>query len=304
MTMLRRMICAAALVAVSAMALVGCQSQAPESESAPTSEAPANHPERIVSLSPTVTEMLYAIGAGDQVAVTDKYSNYPEEAPRDPELSGFKPNAEAVVGYTPDLVVTSQDDPKFADAIKAANIELLVLPAAGSLDEVYSQFTKLGEATGHAGEAKEQVDTLRREIDQAVALVDSKIIDAHLPYYHEVSDDLYSVADSSFLGQIYALFGMHSVAPTASAKKFPQLTNEAVIASNPRVIFLADKLDEGQDPVEFVAKRPGWETIDAVANKRVTVLDKDLASRWGPRLPQLVRMIAEALKDVTLPSHV
>ena len=117
-------------------------------------------PERIVSLSPTATEMLYAIGAGDQVVAVDDFSNYPEGTPMT-DLSGFEPNVEAVTTYEPDLVVLSFDANDVVAGLERVDIPVLEYPAATSLDESYDQITQLGAATGHAGEAADSSTTCR-----------------------------------------------------------------------------------------------------------------------------------------------
>src|SRR5699024_2713483 len=118
-------------------------------------------------------------------------------------------------------------------------------------------------------------------------------------YYHELSSSYHSISDRTYLGQIYAAFGLSSIAPDTD--DYPQLTSEAVVAANPDIIFLANTKAEGMDP-ETVAARPGWETIDAVRDDQVISLDDDLASRWGPRVDELVEEIARQLNEQVVPT--
>lgn len=249
-------------------------------------------PTKIVSLSPTSTEILFGIGAGEQVIAADEYSTYPTDAPKVDGLSGYNLNAESVIGYDPDLVVLSQDKPEFLEALKAVEIPVLVMPAAKTIDQVYDQIERLGAATGHVGDAVEVVANMQSDIDAAVASVPAEIREAGLTYYHEVSGDYYSVTDSTFLGNIYGLFGLKSIA--TGDKDYPQLSAEAIIDANPDLIFRANHKSENIS-VEDVAKRPGWDTIAAVKNGVIIDLDEDIASRWGTRVSQLVQMIAEEL---------
>lgn len=252
-------------------------------------------PERIVSLSPAVTEMLFAVGAGDQVVAADEYSNYPAEAPLVEGLSGFTPNVESILDYDPDLVVLMSADESILSGLDSAGVSTLLIPAAEDLDSTYVQIQQVGVATGHADEADELVTEMKSDIDEAVASVSDEIKNQNLTYFHELGSDLFTVSENTYIGQIYSLFGMTSIAEGGDA--YPQLSNEAIIAANPDLIFLSDATAEDLT-VEDVAARPGWNTLDAVNNDRVLILDDDVASRWGPRVSQLVQDIAAHLNEL------
>jgi iron complex transport system substrate-binding protein len=247
----------------------------------------AKQPKRIVSLSPTATENLYAIGAGKQVVAVDELSNYPARAPRT-KLSGYTPNAEAIAGYRPDLVVVRTDSGLTA-ALGKLKIPVLVEPEAANLAQAYAQVTQLGRATGHSKRAAATMRSMRARIKAAVASVPRG---RSLAVYHELTTDYYSVTSRTFIGQIYRLFGLRNIADSAGGSSdFPQLSGEYVIASNPDLIFLADSKCCGQS-LATVAARPGWNTIIAVKARRVVRLDDDVASRWGPRVASLVQTVA------------
>ncbi|MFC4048418.1 ABC transporter substrate-binding protein [Actinomadura syzygii] len=255
---------------------------------------PAN-PKRIVSLSPTHTETLFAIGAGKQVVAADDYSNYPPNAPRT-KLSGFKPNAEAVIAYKPDLVVVSDDLNGIVKALEKVKVPVLFEPAASKLDEVYDEINDLGQATGHTAEATKVVTGMRTTIEQTVA-ASSKA--KGLTYYHELDNQLHSVTSSTFVGQVYGMFGLRNIADEADKASggYPHLSREYVLKEDPDLIFLADTKCCGQNAAAL-AKRPGWSVLDAVKNKGVVELDDDIASRWGPRLPEFVKAIGDAVQRV------
>src|SRR3954454_16564596 len=124
-------------------------------------------PTRIVSLSPTGTEMLFAIGAGAQVVAADSYSNYPSDAPTT-KLSAYEPNAEAIANYQPDLVIYATDPGDLQSSLDKLEITALSEPAAATMDDVYAQMEQLGMATGHADEAKTQADALKAKIEGVV----------------------------------------------------------------------------------------------------------------------------------------
>ncbi|GAB2867421.1 ABC transporter substrate-binding protein [Actinocorallia aurea] len=248
---------------------------------------------RIVSLSPTTTEMLFAIGAGEQVVAVSDYSTFPEEAPRT-DLSGFKPNAEAIAGYKPDLVVLSDDMDGIVAALGKLKIPVVLEPAATVLDDSYDQIADLGTATGRSAEAADVVKDMRDRIDAAVKAVPDG---SGITYFHEVTTDLYTITSKTFLGQIYGLFGLENIADGADKQGtgYPQLSAEAVLKADPKLIFLADAKGAGQS-AETVAGRAGWSGLTAVKSGGVVTLDDDIASRWGPRLPELIEDISEAVK--------
>jgi iron complex transport system substrate-binding protein len=273
----------------------------PSSEATDTSdttEAPADGPERIVSLSPTGTEMLFAIGAGDQVVAVDDQSDFPEGVPTT-DLSGYEPNLEAIIEYEPDLVVAGGLAEDIVTGLEAVGAEVFDLPAAVTLDDAYGQIADLGIATGHEDEAAEVVATMRADIDELVAEVPERVTPP--TYYHELDDTLYTVTSATFIGEIYGLAGLSNVAdeadPAGEFGGYPQLSPEFLVTADPDFIFLADTECCGQD-AGTVAARPGFAGLSAVADDQVVELSDDIASRWGPRVVDLLRTIVEATAGV------
>jgi iron complex transport system substrate-binding protein len=250
-------------------------------------------PERIVSLSPTATEMLYAIGAGDQVVAVDDFSNYPEGTPMT-DLSGFEPNVEAITTYDPDLVVLSFDANDVVAGLERVDIPVLEYPAATSLDESYDQITRLGTATGHSGEAADVVEDMRADIDDLADQAAEH--DDALTYYHELDDQLHTATSGTFIGQVYALAGLENVAdPADDGTGYPQVSAELLLESDPDMIFLADEA-AGVDAAA-VAARPGWGEMAAVRNGDIVELDPDITSRWGPRVVDFLRTVVKATSE-------
>ena len=246
-------------------------------------------PVRIVSLSPTATEMLFAIGAGKQVKAADDYSNFPANAPKT-KLSGFKPNVEAIVAYKPDLVVASADGDAMK-ALRALKIPVIVLPAAEKITDSYAQIEQLGAATGHIADAVKVSSTMQSDIAAIVASLPKRT--APLRYFHELDNTLYSVTSKTFIGQLYSLLGMTNVADAADKEGFgyPQLSAEYLVTADPDVILLADTKCCAQDAAA-VAKRAGFSGLTAVKSGQIIALDDDVASRWGPRVVDLLRILA------------
>ncbi|MDX1448608.1 MAG: ABC transporter substrate-binding protein [Acidimicrobiia bacterium] len=260
-----------------------------------------SRPEAIVSLSPTATEMLFAVGAGPQVVAVDEYSYYPEEAPVT-DLSGFTPNLEAIVSYEPDLVIVSDDIDGIAGALDGVGVTTLVLPAVSTIDEVYDQIRVVGAATGNADSAESVASAMEAEIDALVASVDMPA--TPLSYYHELGSDgggsFYSVTSSTFIGEVFGAFGLVNIADPADADGFgyPVLSVEFIIDADPDLIFYTNCCG---DTPETIAARPGWDSISAVRSGAMYELDDDLASRWGPRLVEFFRLVAAAVGEATNP---
>ncbi len=248
----------------------------------------------IVSMSPSATEMLFAIGAGDLVVAVDNNSNFPPEAPTDEALTSFPVNVEGIVGYGPTHVVSSGP----IEGLAEVGIENVILPFAATFDDTYTQIEQLGALTGNVGEAGELVGQIQTDI---AAIVDATEAPEGLTYYHELDNTFFSSTSSTFVGQVYSLFGLENIAdaadPDGESFGFPQLTEEFLITADPDLIFLADTICCGQT-AETVAARPGWESLSAVTNGNVVELNDDIASRWGPRIVDYTQAIADALSEV------
>jgi iron complex transport system substrate-binding protein len=250
-------------------------------------------PQRIVSLSPSLTEDLFAIGAGKQVIAVDDQSDYPKAAlAKRTKLSGFTPNAEAITGYKPDLVVLSYDAKGIVTALRKLRLRVLDLDAPKTLAGAYAQIGQLGVLTGHRSEATALVKRMQTRI---AALVSSVKSARGLSVYHELGPDLYSATSNTFIGRIYTLFGLKNIADAAAGgSDYPQLSAEYVLSANPDLIVLADTTCCAQTPAT-VAARPGWSQIKAVRSSSVVRIDDSIASRWGPRIVNFARAVASAL---------
>jgi len=253
-------------------------------------------PVRIVSISPTATEDLFAIGAGSQVVAVDDQSNYPASAPRT-KLSGFTPNVEAIAGYKPDLVVTSGDPKGLVAALGKLHIPVLLEPAATNMAGVYAQIRQLGRATGRDAAARALVTRLQGSVKTIVGSLPKG--GQKLSVYHELSPDFYSATSHTFIGKVYAMLGLRNVADAAdkSGSGYPKLSAEYIVGADPDLIVLSDTLCCGQNLAKVKA-RPGWSGIAAVTNGGVVGVSDDVASRWGPRVVDFMRSVAGAVRVV------
>lgn len=255
-------------------------------------------PARIVSISPTSTEVLFAIGAGDQVAAVDSMSDFPENAPVT-ELSAFTPSVEAIASFDPDLVFLSFDPSDIVAGLEAIGIAVILHGTALTMDDAYGQWEQVGTATGHVSEAAALVATTTADMlsafDSLPETSDS------VTYYYELGPTLYSATSATFIGGLLAPAGMENIADPADTDGFgyPELSAEYIIDADPTLILLADTKCCGAS-LDTVAQRPGWASMTAVANGNVVELDDDIASRWGPRVVDLVEDVVAAILRLEL----
>ena len=253
----------------------------------------ARKPAAIVSLSPTATEMLFAIGAGAQVKAADKNSDYPPSAPRT-TLDAFNLNVEAIAAYQPDLVVASGLSTAQSRQLAKLQVQVLDEPAATSIAQSFQQITELGAASGHQDGATAEIASMQKEIAGIVQSAPKQLT----RYYYELDQTYYSVTSTTFIGRVLGLIGLKSIADSAKGAAasggYPQLSGEFILKADPDYVFLADTRCCKQSPTT-VAKRPGWVSLSAVREGRVVPLDDDIASRWGPRIVDLLRTVSEAV---------
>jgi iron complex transport system substrate-binding protein len=250
-------------------------------------------PVRIVSLSPSGTEDLFAVGAGKQVTAVDDQSDYPKQAPRT-NLSGFRPNVEAIASYKPDLVVVSGDGGLVA-SLEKLGITVLLEPAPNTIAEAYDEIRQLGQATGHAPAATTVVRGMQKKLTALIRSVPKKA--RHLKVFHELSPDYFTATSATFIGRVYKLFGFRNIADAADSSHtgYPQLSAEYIVSTDPDIVVLADSVCCGQTAAT-VGERPGWQGVAAVQHRRVVPVDDSIASRWGPRIVDFARVVATVAK--------
>ncbi|MBB6481892.1 ABC transporter substrate-binding protein [Spirochaeta isovalerica] len=255
-----------------------------------------SYPQRIISLSPSTTETLFAIGAGDQVVGVTSYCNYPAEAATREIIGGFSPKTisiETIISLNPDLVIAgvSAHQP-IADTLKEAGIPVLSIEPK-SVDDVRSVIEELGMITGH----EEQGKALSEEIEERIEAVQqklSKLDGDRLRVFYEVWDaPLMTAGPESFTGQMISYAGGNNIFTDVEGD-YPQVSSEELVSRNPQAIIASethgDKLNS-----EALREREGWDAIDAYINDRIILLDGDIVSRPGPRMIEAIEMMAEAL---------
>jgi iron complex transport system substrate-binding protein len=260
-----------------------------------SSSGDEQRPTRIVSISPSATETLFAIGAGDQVIAVDEESDHPAGVPRT-DLSSYQPNVEAIVGYGPDLVVLPASVPRDVRAgLRRVGLRVLAQPAPANLDDAYAQMRELGRITGHAEAGQQLAERTQAKVERLIVGAPS----GHgLDFFHELDPDLFTTGTKSFIGRIYQRLGLRNVADPAARRTgtpYPQMSSEAVVSADPDLIVLADTECCDQSPAK-VMRRPGWQQVAAIKAGAVVAIDDDIASRWGPRIPVFVAKVVEAMQ--------
>ena len=255
-----------------------------------------SQPQRMVVLSPGHVEILFAIGAGDQVIAVEQNVDFPPEAAAlEPKISGLDPSVEAIADLEPDLVIISFAPEGFIEQMDTLGIPVYlddINSKITTIDEVFDSIKELGRATGHREEAQVLINDLRDRVREVTKTL--RGVNDGPTIYHELdaTGGFFSISPDSFVGDLYRTLKAENIVG-ADDGPFPSLTQEAIIERNPEVIVLADAAF-GETP-EVVSARPGWDTIDAVINGRVYAIDPNIVSRPGPRIVDALEELARLL---------
>lgn len=259
-----------------------------------TLKGPAQH---VVSLAPSNTEILFAIGAGDQVVGRDQLSDFPDAAKSVTDIgSTFDAlNTEKIVSLKPDLVLAAEiNTPEQVKQLEDLGLTVYYLKNPLTLEEMYKNLETVAKLTGHVQEAATLIESLK----QRVAAVDAKIapISSRPNVFYELdaTDPAkpYTAGKGTFITQLIDRAGGHNIA--ADLDGYPQMSLEQVVAADPAFIILGDAR-YGVSP-ESIAQRPGWENLTAVKNGKVLPFNDDLVSRPGPRLVDALEELAKLLR--------
>jgi iron complex transport system substrate-binding protein len=253
-----------------------------------------SRPGRILSLSASATQMLYAMGAGSQVVGVDKYSTYPPDAPRT-KFTGYESSAEDYLYLRPDLVIFAFETGTLIQQLHALHIPALLVPPANSMAGVYGQLAELGLATGHTAGAETVRSSLQAHLATAVRQAGNA--GRGKTYYIELDPTFYTATSRTFIGAEFSLFGMRDVANAAGhGSAYPQISAEYVLKENPDYVFLADTVCCQQDATTF-ARRPGFAVLSAVKLHRVIAVNDSVAAQWGPHtIETFVDLLATILR--------
>lgn len=256
-----------------------------------TLEAP---PQRIVSLSPGHTEVLFAIGAGDQVIAVDAESDYPAETEMLTKLDAARPDVEALAELQPDLVVVMAGPEGVVESLDQRGLPVLLLDLPRSVSELFDQIDELGAITGHPERSDALVDTM----DSGVLAIMEKLGARPGPrVYHELDNDLTTASSSTFIDEVYLILNAISITDE-DQEPYPKLTLDEIVEADPAVIIVA----HSGASAESVKARPGWDRISAVKNGQVFAVDPEIINRPGPRLMEGLETLAGLLYPDLFPA--
>lgn len=258
----------------------------------------ASRPRRIISLAPSNTEILYALGLGDRVVAVDELSDYPAEARQVQKIGGSQGtyNLEQIVGLQPDLILAAGITS--SEVIKSlADLQQPVVVASVteiSFENVFASIELVGRITGQAEQAQRLTADMQREVAQTEAAVAGVQVRPRVYWELDATDPTkpFTVGPNNFIGDMIAMAQATNIFSDTSTP-YPQVSSEQVVAADPEVIILADA-DYGIT-VESVLQRPGWQATAAVRERRVYPIDSNLVSRPGPRLAQGFREVARLI---------
>lgn len=254
----------------------------------------AAEPQRVVSLLPSNTEILFAVGAGDQVVGVTSYCNYPEEAATREQVGGITTkslNIESIVALQPDLVLATGSQAEIVPILEESSLTVIVLEPA-TFDDIFANIELVGRVTGHTDEVSTLTNALRRRVDTVVTTVSAA--DTQPTVFYEVwHDPLMTAGPNTFIGQLITLAGGESIFADVE-EDWPQVSAEAVVERDPAFILGPDSHGEELTP-EKIKTRTGWENIAAVQNEEIYILNGDAVSRPGPRI---VDMLEETARDL------
>lgn len=255
-------------------------------------------PTRIVSLAPSNTEILFAIGAGSQVVGVTKYCNYPPEAAQEREIvGGFSADSlsvEKILALKPDIVFSAGSIQRpIIEALEAAQVTVFALEAE-DFAELYTDIMAVGDITGHEQEAEQVVEDMQARVEKIAAIVAGIPQDQRVKVFYEVWDEpLMTAGPRTFIGQVIEIAGGINIFADLE-EEYPTVSAEAVVERNPDVILGPSSHAEGMT-AEKIGARPGWQEVKAVQNGRVLIIDGDIISRAGPRLVAALEEVARAL---------
>lgn len=253
-----------------------------------------DHPRRIVSLLPAVTEILFAVGAGNQIVGVTEYCNYPEKTASKTKVGGFSGatvSIERIALLKTDLVIVSQDMHFRVIPL----LERLAIPVFAveprSFADIFKTIADLGKLSGHDGEAAAVIDGMKDKMKAAALIWQGKPL---VSVYWEVDyRPLITTGGNTFISEAISLAGGRNIFADL-AQSWPQVSAEQVLMRQPDWL-LAPTDHGGGFTAAILAQRPGWQTLSAVRQNRVAQITADHINRYGPRLADAVLEIAQTL---------
>jgi iron complex transport system substrate-binding protein len=255
-----------------------------------------SEPERIISLIPSNTEILFELGLGEEVVGVTDFDNYPEEAASKEKIGGMEFNVEKIISLNPDLVLAHESTAVSAkeglDQLRDSGINVFVIRDTQKIKEVYTIIENIGKLTGKTKEADQLVSSMKDDLQELKAKAEE--VEEKKKVYVEVAPapDIYSTGDNTFINEMLELINAENA--FKGQEGWIAVNQEEVIAANPDVIITTYGYYNDKSKAQ-VMERAGWEGINAVKNEHVYDVHSDLVTRTGPRLVEGVEEIAKSV---------
>lgn len=252
-----------------------------------------SEPKRIISLMPSLTETLYAIGAGEQVIAVTAYDNYPETAQQDAEYvfqDALNPSLEQIISLQPDLIVMGPYNDELTKKIIELGIPVIKYDPQ-SIDEVYEMIEALGKATNKSENASQTIEEMKDREKKLTNMVNEIPDEEKVKVWLEVSNDLWTAGQNTFINELITKAGGVNI---VKEQGWIQYSEEKIIDENPEVVII-NYGGYDVDAISNIYKREGWQQVDAIKNNRVINIDNDLITRTGPRIIDGLEEIVKAL---------
>jgi iron complex transport system substrate-binding protein len=263
-------------------------------------------PQRIISLAPSVTPILYQIGVGDKVVGVTQYDDYPYnftawfEAGNMTCVGGFStPNLEAIASLQPDLIFSTNINDPYIPNMRDLGFKVVVTGPT-SIEGIYQTIALIGKATGAENNATALVNTLRNQIEDVKAVIAAANITEKPTVYYEIwydSSGIMSAGSTSWINDVITTAGGINIFANET-EEWPSTSSEVIVQKNPSVILLPTNMGTGTPfygSVDDVKARPGWTTIAAVKNNRIYVIDQNIFNQPGSRVADQVKAVAASL---------
>lgn len=282
------------------ISLTGCNAQKEENnkrefvtikDSDGTEVTIANKPERIISLVPSSTEIIYALGLGEKIVGVTTYDDYPEDVKSKEKIGDLTVNTEKVVSLNPDLIIANSLN---GDAIeRLRNLGLTVLVAdAKTLNDVYTTIEMIGKATGASNKSAEMVASMKKDVEEIKNIVKEIPQDKKPKVWIEINEELFTTGKGTFMHEIIEMAGGINIASDLEGWK--QFTEEEIIQRNPDVI-LNTYAHMNSNAAKQIKERTKWQKMNAVKNGKVYDVDSNRMSRPSPRIIEGLKEVANIL---------
>ena len=254
-------------------------------------------PKRIVSLAPSNTEILFAIGAGKQVVGRDSFSNYPAQAASVQDIGGStgKYDTEAIVALKPDLVLAGEiNTPELVNSLQKLGLTVYYLPNPTTLEGMFANLETVGQLTGHSSEAGVLVKSLTARVAAVDARIKTATTSPAVYYELDATDPTkpYTAGPGTFVDLLLTRAGGNNIGKSLKSQ-WAQISLEQLVVANPSIIILGDAA-YGTTP-DALKQRAGWGSLAAVKNGQIYPIDDNLISRPGPRLVDGLEALAKLL---------